>query len=95
MVSTKFQLVSHTKKPPPQIKTEKSGFSTAAAKKTVKEVLEAKGEVKQRYGKLTPAQHFKIGKKDGGFMRMYPDLMLSEPTARRAKNQYLDKLKKR
>ena len=64
-----------------------------AANDAGKEVLKAK--TKQQYVKLTPAQRFEIGKKAAEigiaqvYKKEYPDLMVSEPTARRAKNLYL------
>ena len=54
--------------------------------------------------KLTPAQQFEFGKKSAEidivqalrfYRKKYPDLMVPKPTARRAKKQYLDELKKR
>ena len=53
---------------------------------------------------MTPAQRFEIGKKAAEigiaqalrfYKKKYPDLMVSKPTARRAKNLYLNELKKR
>ena len=67
-----------------------------AANDAVEEVLKA--ETKQQYIKLTPVQRFEIGKKAAEIgmaqalrfhKEKYPDLMVSEPTARRAKNLYL------
>ena len=77
----------------------------AAANEAVEEVLKVTDcKTKQQYVKLTPAQRFKFGKKAAEigiaqtlrfYNKKYPDLIVSEPTARRAKNQYLDELKKR
>ena len=58
---------------------------------------------RKEYIKLTPAQRFQIGKKAAEigiaaalryFKRRHPDLSLTEPTVRRAKNRYIEELKK-
>ena len=79
--------------------------SIAAANEAVEEVLKVTScKAKQQYVKITPAQRFEFGKKAAEigiaqalrfYRKKYPDLMVSEPTARRAKNQYLHELKKR
>ena len=91
--------------PSGSLSLEMPSTSIAAANEAVEEVLKVTDcKTKQQYVKLTPAQRFKFGKKAAEigiaqalrfYSKKYPDLIVLEPTARRAKNQYLDELKKR
>ena len=86
---------------------EMPSTSIAAANDAVEEILNATTgncKAKQQYVKLTPAQRFEIGERSAEigiaqafkfYKKKYPDLVVSEPTAMRAKYLYLDELKKR
>ena len=95
--TSKTELSFNLPDPSGSLSLEMPSTLITAANDAVEEVLKAK--TKQQYVKLTPAQRFEIGKKAAEigiaqalrfYKKKYPDLMVSEPTARRAKNLYLD-----
>ena len=80
---------------------EMPSSSIAAANTMVKSIT---AKPRKQYIQLTPVQRFQIGKKAAEigiaaalrfFKKNHPDLALTEPTVRRAKNRYVEELKKR
>ena len=101
--TSKTELSLNLPDPSGSLSLEMPSTLITAANDAVEEVLKAtKYKTKQQYVKLIPAPRFKVVKKAAEisiaqalrfYKKIYPDLMVSEPNTRKAKNMYLDELK--